>query len=140
MKIITSIFLLVAISMTLNAENPNDLAVKIIKSQSSFGYNFRDESQEEIAHGHAMNSKMRLNWLMVNDKSVSEELKTCYAIKLLDDALGLQKTIRSGMKPLPKEELMMKQRLILGARLAELAKAEQDSAHQSTTRSESKSK
>ena len=62
---------------------------------------------------------------MANDKNVSEELRICYAIKLLDDALGIQKVVRSGSKPLPKEELMMKQRLILGARLVEIRKEEQ---------------
>ena len=130
----------VAFGLVVQAETPNELAIKVIKNQSTFGYNVRDDSDEELVRAHAINSAMRLNWLMANDKNVSEELRICYAIKLLDDALRIQKVIRSVSKPLPKEELMMKQRLILGARLVEIGKAEQGSAHQSTTRSESKSK
>ena len=115
----------VAFGLVVQAETPNELAIKVIKNQSTFGYNARDDSDEELVRAHAINSAMRLNWLMANDKNVSEELRICYAIKLLDDALGIQKVVRSGSKPLPKEELMMKQRLILGACLVEISKVEQ---------------
>jgi hypothetical protein len=110
---------------TIRAETPNELAVKIINSQPRSGYNPRDNSSEELAAAYAFNSKMSLNWHMVNDKGISEQLRISYAIHLLDDALGIQKVLKSGTKPLPKEEEIMRQRLILGGRLAELAKAEQ---------------
>jgi len=110
---------------TIRAETPNELAVKIINSQPRSGYNPRDNSSEELAAAYAFNSKMSLNWHMVNDKGISEQLRISYAIHLLDDALGIQKVLKSGTKPLPKEEEIMRQRLILGWRLAELAKAEQ---------------
>jgi hypothetical protein len=115
------------------AESANAMAVRIIESQPSAGYNPLNTSKEEMARAYAYNSKMQLNALMAKDKSISEELRICYAIHLLDSALGIQKVLRSGTKLLPKEEEMVKQRLILGARLEELAKAEQNAAGQSAT-------
>jgi len=138
MRNILFIFILSVVTFPIKAETPNEIAVKIIESQPRTGYNLTDSSLDEMARAYAFNSQMRLNWLMVNDDSLSEELRISYAIHLLDNALGIQKVLRSGTKPLPKEEEMMKQRLILGSRLAELAKVEQGSAHQSTTRPESK--
>ena len=126
MRKVAYILIFVTLGLTVQAETPNELAIKIIKSQSNFGYNVRDNSDEELVRAHAINSAMSLNWLMVNDKNVSEELRICYAIKLLNDALGVQKVVRSGSKPLTKEELMMKQRLILAARLVEIGQAESD--------------
>ena len=115
---------LVCVSI-IRAETPSELAVKIINGQPRSGYNPRDNSSEELAAAYAFNSKMSLNWHMVNDKGISEQLRISYAIHLLDDALGIQKVLKSGTKPLSKEEEIMRQRLILGGRLAELAKAEQ---------------
>ena len=128
-------FLLMSIifSPVIQAESPNELAIKIIRTQPAFGYNPRNNSKEELAYAKAVNSAMTLNAIMANDKNVSEQLRICYAIKLLDNELGVRKAIRSGSKPLPEENLIMKQRLILGARLIEIDKAEQDSARQSTT-------
>ena len=115
----------VIFSPVIQAETPNELAIKIIKNQSSFGYNPRNNSKDELAHAKAVNSAMTLNAIMANDENVSEELRICYAIKLLDNALDIRKAIRSGSKPLPEEKLIMKQRVILGARLIEIDKAEQ---------------
>jgi hypothetical protein len=115
---------LVCVSI-IRAETPSELAVKIINGQPRSGYNPRDNSSEELAAAYAFNSKMSLNWHMVNDKGISEQLRISYAIHLLDDALGIQKVLKSGTKTLSKEEEIMRQRLILGGRLAELAKAEQ---------------
>ena len=126
MRKVAYILIFVTLGLTVQAETPNELAIKIIKRQSNFGYNVRDNSNEELVRAHAINSAMSLNWLMVNDKNVSEELRICYAIKLLNDALGVQKVVRSGSKPLTKEELMMKQRLILAARLVKIGQAESD--------------
>ncbi len=129
MRNILFIFIFPFIALPLMAETPNEMAVKIINSQPRTGYNPIDSSAEEMARAYAFNSKMRLNWLMANDDSLSEELRISYAIHLLDNALGIHKVLRSGTKPLPKEQEMMKQRLILGSRLVELAKVEQGSAH-----------
>ena len=133
MKRFTYLVMFVIFAPLIRAESPNELAIKIIRSQSAFGYNPRNNSKDELAHAKAVNSAMTLNALMANDKNVSEELRICYAIKLLDNALGIRKAIRSGSKPLPEEERIMKQRLILGARLIEIDKAEQDAAGQSAT-------
>jgi hypothetical protein len=112
---------LVCVSI-IRAETPSELAVKIINGQPRSGYNPRDNSSEELAAAYAFNSKMSLNWHMVNDKGISEQLRISYAIHLLDDALGIKKVLKSGTNTLSKEEEIMRQRLILGGRLAELAK------------------
>ena len=109
-------------------EAANEIAIQIIKGQPRIGYNVRDTSEEEKAKAAAYNSKMRLNWLMVNDKGVSEELRISYAIHLLDDALAIQKVLRSGIKPLPKEEAMMNQRILLGSRLVQISEEKQEEA------------
>ena len=109
-------------------ESANDIAIQIIEGQPRSGYNVRHTGEEEKAVAAAYNSKMRLNWLMVNDKGVSEELRISYAIHLLDDALDIQKVLRSGIKPLPKEEAMMNQRILLGSRLVQISEEKQEEA------------
>jgi hypothetical protein len=78
---------------------------------------------------------------MLNDKSVSEEIRICYAIRVIDDQLGLHKILRSGVQQTPQEEALLKKRLLLGKRLLELdkTKAEQGGTGQPATRPESKS-
>ena len=61
------------------------MAIKIIRNQSAFGYNPRNNSKEELAHAKAVNSAMTLNAIMANVKNVSEQLRICYAIKLLEN-------------------------------------------------------
>ena len=124
---------------TIRAETPNELALKIINAQPRSGYNPRNNSSEELAAAYAYNSKMSLNWHMVNDKGITEQLRISYAIHLLDDALGIQNVLKSGTKALPNEKEILRQRLILGGRLAELAKAEHVSTRQPATRPEPKS-
>lgn len=123
MKQLTTLLALMALISNLSfGETANELAIRIIEKQPRISYNARDSSEEEKVIASAYNSKMRLNWLIVNDKEVSEELRICYAIHLLDDELGIQKVLRSGIKPLPKEEVMKKQRILLSARLTEISK------------------
>ena len=106
------------------AETPHELAVRIINRQTGTGYNPRNRSPEELAAAAAFNSRMSLNHLMAKDKGVGERLRICYAIRLLDEAIGIVATFRS-TTPDPKKEEMARQRLLLGKRLVELDEAEQ---------------
>ncbi len=124
MRHILFIFIFLVISTLLKAETANEISVKIINSQPRTGYNPINSSAEEVARAYAFNSKMRLNWLMANDEGLSEELRISYAIHLLDHTLGIHKVLRSGTKPLPKEEEMKRLRLILGSRLVKLDRVE----------------
>jgi hypothetical protein len=65
---------------------------------------------------------------MLNDGSVSEEIRISYAIRVIDDKLGLHQIVRSGVQRTPQEEALLKNRLLLGKRLLELdkTKAEQE--------------
>jgi hypothetical protein len=78
---------------------------------------------------------------MQNDESISEEIRICYAIRVIDDVLGLHRIREIGVEQAPKEIDLMKKRLLLARRLIELdqTKAEQGGTGQPATRPESKS-
>jgi hypothetical protein len=103
------------------------LAREIINEESAGAHNIREDTPEEQQRTAAANSRIRLKWLMLNDKSVSEEIRICYAIRVIDDQLGLHKILRSGVQQTPQEEALLKKRLLLGERLLELDKTKAES-------------
>jgi hypothetical protein len=117
------------------ASTADELAREVIKEESAGAHNIRDDTQEELQRTAAANSRLRLKWLMLNDNSVSEEIRICYAIRVIDDKLGLHQILRSGVQRTPQEEALLKKRLLLGERLLEIdkTKAEQAGTEQPAT-------
>ena len=64
---------------------------------------------------------------MLNDASVTEEIRISYAIRVIEDRLGLHRILRSGVQRTPQEEVLLKKRLLLGKRLLELDKTKAES-------------
>jgi len=126
---------------TVSAETAEDLAKEIIRQEFTTAHNASDSTPEELERVTAANSRLRLNWLMQNDESISEEIRLCYAIRVIDDALGLHRIVKSGVEQGPKEIDLRKKRLLLARRLIQLdqTKAEQGGTGQPATRSQSKS-
>jgi hypothetical protein len=124
-----------------SAVTADELAREVIKEESAVAHNIQDDTEEELQRAAAANSRLRLNWLMLNDASVTEEIRISYAIRVIDDRLGLHQILRSGVQRTPQEEVLLKKRLLLGKRLLELdkTKAEQGGTGQPATRPESKS-
>ena len=124
-----------------SAGTADELAREVIKEESPVAHNIKDDTEEELQRATAANSRLRLNWLMLNDGSVNEEIRISYAIRVIDDRLGLHQIVRSGVQQTPQEEALLKKRLLLGKRLLELdkTKAEQGGTGQPATRPESKS-
>jgi len=126
---------------TVSAETAEDLAKEIIRQEFTTAHNASNGTPEELERITAANSRLRLNWLMQHDRSISEEIRICYAIRVIDDVLGLHRVREIGVERAPKEIDLMKKRLILARRLIELdqTKAEQGGTGQAATRPESKS-
>ena len=126
---------------TVRAETAEVLAREIIRQEFTAAHNASDSTPEELERVTAANSRLRLNWLMQNDESISEEIRICYAIRVIDDALGLHRIVKSGVEQGPKEIDLRKKRLLLARRLIELdqTKAEQGGTGQPATRSQLKS-
>lgn len=142
-KILTLLIACWCLCLTSSASTADELAREIIKEESLIAHKIEDNTEVEMLGEAALNSRLRLNWLMLNDGSVSEEIRISYAITVLDDRLSrYQIIVRSGFQPTPQEEALLKKRLLLGKRLLELDKteAEQAGTGQPATRSESKSK
>ena len=112
------------------AATADEVAREVIKDESAGAHNPSNDAQEELQKTAAANSRLRLKWLMLNDSGVSEEVRICYAIRVIDDKLGLYKILRGGAERTPQEEELLKKRLLLGKRLIELdqTKAEQAEA------------
>ena len=105
------------ITVLVFAETPDEAAKRIIKSESSFGYNPVDESSQEMVKAPAINSRMRLNWLMVHSDSVTEVLRICYALTLIQKNLEFMESSRSGVQALPKEIQLLEAQKLLADRL-----------------------
>ena len=120
-------FIFVCITSTVHAGTAEDLAKEIIRQEVTTAHNASDSTPEELERVTAANSRLRLNWLMQNDESISEEIRICYAIRVIDDSLGLHRIAKSGEEQGPKEIDLRKKRLLLARRLTELnkTKAEQ---------------
>jgi hypothetical protein len=141
-RYLTCLFLCCCICQpTALATTADELARGIIKAEAAGAHNVSNDTPEELQRVAAANSRLRLQWIMLNDSSVSEEIRVCYAIRVIDDKLGLHKILRSGVQRTPEEESLLEKRLLLGKRLLEIdkTKAEQGGAGQPATRSESKS-
>jgi hypothetical protein len=119
------------------AATADELAREIIKAESTIAHNARDSTPEELQRTAAANSRLRLQYLMLNDGGVSEEIRICYAIRVIDDKLGLHKIVRSGNQRTTEEEALLTKRLLLAKRLIELekTKVQRSSAGQTPTRS-----
>ena len=63
-------------------------------------------------------------------EQVSEELRICYAIRLINEQLGILEQLMSGYdrQPHPKEEEYLNDSSILGERLLELSKKTEQGA------------
>ena len=123
------------------ATTADELAREIIRTETAGAHNVSNDTPEELQRVAAANSRLRMQWIMLNDSSVSEEVRVCYAIRVIDDKLGLHKILRSGIQRTPEEEGLLAKRLLLGKRLLEIdkTKAEQAGAGQPATRPESDS-
>lgn len=64
------------------AETPQEVARRVISSESSTAYNPINNTEEELNRASVINSKLRLRHLMLGD-SVSDELRVCYALQVL---------------------------------------------------------
>ena len=117
MKRIT-LLLLLSVSF-LSAETADDLAKRIISQEFAAGYNPVDSSKEEEIRAAAINSQLRLKWLMQSDE-VTEELRICYAIKVLNERIALVSRIDSGIDPTGEHSALQKEKEILASRLIEL--------------------
>ena len=114
------IILLLFLSFSaLSAETANDLAKRIISQDFAAAYNPIDSSKEERIRAAAINSQLRLNWLMQSDE-VTEELRICYAIKVLNKRIEMLSRLGSGIDPAGKPSTLQKEKDILASRLIEL--------------------
>jgi len=117
------------------ADTADNLARAIIQEEAAGAHNVSDDTHEELKRATAANSRLRLKWLMLNQVSVTEELRICYAIRVIDDKLGLHKILRSGINQTPEENELAEKRLILADRLIELDKnKKQNKSEQATPR------
>ena len=82
-------FVFTAVIAMADAETPDEVAKRIISSQSSPGYNPVDQTDAELDKAAAINSQLQLRALMLGD-TVSEKLRVCYALRLIQERLWLK--------------------------------------------------
>jgi len=111
-----------AYAQTTHASPADELAREIIRQERATAHNVSDDTFEELVRVTAVNSRISLQSLMLNDKSISEYVRICYAIRIIDDQLGLHR-IRIIRECTPQEEVLMKKRLSLAEGLIHLNKS-----------------
>ena len=122
MKIIlTVLFLLLSVVGSIAAESANEIAVSIIRSDFAPAYNVKDNSHEEAVAAANVNSILSLNTFMTSNQ-VSEEIRICYALRIIREKLGIAQAIKSSTAILPDEKALLEKRRILAERLLELTK------------------
>jgi hypothetical protein len=128
MKIFSPTFILIAFAALANAtQTPNQLALEVIKQDFSPAYNPENSSKEELIKAAAINSRLALNHLMSSNQ-VSEEIRVCYAIRLINDKLGRLIMIKSSTATLPEEKEWIKKRDLLAERLLQIQNAAEQGA------------
>lgn len=114
----TIIFILLCAAHAI-AETPNETAKRVIESEVTPAYNPRDASVEELNRAAAINSQLQLRSILLGD-SVSEELRLCFALRLIQERLGLR---RVGQPLTPAEQKLVADQTALAARLRQLNEA-----------------
>lgn len=100
-------------------ESPKEVAVRIIRSETPPAHNPLDNSERELNRAAVMNSRLRLKELMAG-ATVSDELRVCYALRVLDDRLRLVKALRKGRQPDPVDKRLLRDQELLAKYLREL--------------------
>lgn len=114
MKVTVLFLIALAISSALFAESPAEVAVRTIREYSPLAYNPKDKSEAEVTRAAEFNSQLRLRFLLLSE-GASDELRVCFALRLIHERLQLAEAIRSGTQPLPDEISLMRDRDILAA-------------------------
>ena len=104
-RVLTILFVLCC-SVATAQQTANDIAVTVIQKY------FSAESEST--------ARSRLNALMVTSQ-VSEEVRVCYAITLIDDKIHLARLLKSSLTPIPHEAELLKMREVLLKRLQEFS-------------------
>jgi len=96
-------------------ESANQTAIVVIQKY------FSPADDDKVSHpqSDARNVRLRLNKLMASDR-VSEEVRICYAISLIDDKIHLARLLKSSITPIPHEEELLKMRERMLIRLDEI--------------------
>jgi hypothetical protein len=108
-----SFLLILLLSVTaVWAETPQEVARRVISSESFSAYNPINNTEEELNRASVINSKIRLRHLMLGD-SVSDELRVCYALQVLQQHrdlvrdLGVDATTKKLERQMHADELVL---------------------------------
>jgi hypothetical protein len=101
------------------AETPQEVARRVISSESSTAYNPINDTEEELNRASLINSKIRLRHLMLGD-SVSDELRVCYALQVLQHRADLVRGFGADATTKNLERQMHADELVLAVYLRQM--------------------
>lgn len=115
-----SFLLILLLSVTaVWAETPQEVARRVISSESFSAYNPINNTEEELNRASVINSKIRLRHLMLGD-SVSDELRVCYALQVLQQHRDLVRDLGGDATTKKLERQMHADELVLAVYLRQM--------------------
>jgi len=111
--------LLVFGSAAIGAETPQEVAKRIISSESPPAYNVTNTTETELNRAAAINSQLQLRAFMLGN-TVSEELRVCYALHIIQQRIGIRRVIADGARLPATEESLIRDQEVLAAYLRRL--------------------
>jgi hypothetical protein len=113
----TALFvLLLLVVTTAFAETPAEVAKRIIASETVGAYNPVNTTAEELNRASAINSQLQLRQLMLGD-TVSEELRICYALRVIQERRRLGGVVGGTETPTATEQVLDADQKVLAAHL-----------------------
>jgi hypothetical protein len=111
--------LLFSVAATAFAETPKEVAKRIIASEAVGAYNPLNNTAEEMTRASAINSQLQLQQLMLGD-TVSEELRICYALRVIRERHKLFREINGTQTHSTAEQKLEADEAVLAAHLLQL--------------------
>ena len=116
----TALFVLLwSVVTSASAETPREVAKRIIASEVVGAYNPVNNTVEELNRASAIISQLQLRQLMLGD-TVSEELRICYALRVIQERRKLVRTVSGTQAPTAAEKILEADQTVLAAHLLTL--------------------
>ena len=97
MKLLISIIMFAVITVATTVKAQNDLVDRVIQSEMPGAYNPTNSSESELNKAAILNSSLRLQYILLHE-TTNEELKVCYAIRVLDAQIAKTRQFASDPK------------------------------------------